>query len=1060
MVLDPIQDAIRQAPAAPEIGDILRRQRWRGIPYQELIEGYLLAGDLEAGVALGAKLQTRDFLAGDAARARVAWWAMPLARSLGDPRSWGILETRLLRLLLALGCHDVVAEHWLAARLEAEGAGEDAFGVLARELAGCGMGGVQTAVFALLRARPLVCSGRPTSAGRFLIGIDDEDLVEALESVLSMDPTAGVVAAQRGLELLFLLAPFQPARATAIAPFFVHAGFQDTGLGRLAAALGSKESFDAGRALKALGSDAGLRVEWLAQLAEIEPETWRERALDEARRFLQRAAAPAPHVAAAEPSRFVLDSHGKPARTALVPRPWPLGLAASSERAALAARTLLRHLGSEALEPIALAIRAPEGDASLQCALLAAAAAALGEASLPALEAACARGDSALRLHACHHLSTLESEVARCRFEEETAKGLEAAGDLDAGSFLDLFTGLEASPRLIDAALSLLRHDIKPLRDELVRLLAPHAGLAAERAAPLLESPIDGLRSRALQLLVGLEHPRAFEAIERHLEVEKNARIRNRVLRQIASKGREALGREVWTLETLERRLDAFRSDIERFRVPWLDEPWAGVRGLPPLRSVDGAELPPAAGRFFLWRQSRVNEVRPDPEAAAAATLIDRSAGGDFAAGVLDAFLRSTAKAGESWALAIAGLLGDDRLVPILVRQVDVWASESRAKMSERAAAALALIGSLKALQAVNAIAHRYRSRYPNVGKAAAGAFAAAAQRQGLSVEELGESIVPDFGFRAGQGRALEFAGRRIEARITGDFKLRYRDVGKDREIASLPQSAPAELREEMKGVAAAIRDLARSQVVRLEQLMVAGRRWPLERWRETYLEHPLHFLFASRIVWGDYDASGRLRGSFRVLEDGSLTGFDDEAYGWPAGGEIGIVHPLHLDAAAIESWRRHLADYDVDAPFPQIERPVVRLASAAEADHRLIRRVRGARINQLAFRGRAEKLGWRRGSMGESGSVLHYRRLFASAGIEVFLQTHGLFMGMGRDESIELGDACFVREGSVQVGSYLHDDPVNAMDTRPLRLGDVPPVIYSEAMGELERIAGVTAPR
>jgi len=42
-----------------------------------------------------------------------------------------------------------------------------------------------------------------------------------------------------------------------------------------------------------------------------------------------------------------------------------------------------------------------------------------------------------------------------------------------------------------------------------------------------------------------------------------------------------------------------------------------------------------------------------------------------------------------------------------------------------------------------------------------------------------------------------------------------------------------------------------------------------------------------------------------------------------------------------------------------------------------------------------------------------------------------------------------------VQIGSYVYDEPGDANDPRLVSYGDVPAIAFSEAMGDLARIAG-----
>jgi hypothetical protein len=116
---------------------------------------------------------------------------------------------------------------------------------------------------------------------------------------------------------------------------------------------------------------------------------------------------------------------------------------------------------------------------------------------------------------------------------------------------------------------------------------------------------------------------------------------------------------------------------------------------------------------------------------------------------------------------------------------------------------------------------------------------------------------------------------------------------------------------------------------------------------------------------------------------------------------------------------------------------------------------VDGTDLNALTFRGRAEKLGWSRGSVCDAGCVTAYRKIYSGAGVEAFLNIDGMYVGIGMEETIKLCEVFFVKAGSVQIGSYVYDEPRTENDPRLIAFADVPAVPFSETMGDLMKIAG-----
>ena len=113
---------------------------------------------------------------------------------------------------------------------------------------------------------------------------------------------------------------------------------------------------------------------------------------------------------------------------------------------------------------------------------------------------------------------------------------------------------------------------------------------------------------------------------------------------------------------------------------------------------------------------------------------------------------------------------------------------------------------------------------------------------------------------------------------------------------------------------------------------------------------------------------------------------------------------------------------------------------------------IAGTNVNGMTFKGRADRLAWTRGSVCDGGSITAYYKSFPGAEVDAFLRLDGLSMGIEMYDEIELEEAFFVPSGSVKTGSYLYDEPVDDSDDRLLSLGDIPPIVYSEVLGDLRK--------
>ena len=64
------------------------------------------------------------------------------------------------------------------------------------------------------------------------------------------------------------------------------------------------------------------------------------------------------------------------------------------------------------------------------------------------------------------------------------------------------------------------------------------------------------------------------------------------------------------------------------------------------------------------------------------------------------------------------------------------------------------------------------------------------------------------------------------------------------------------------------LRDIVKVQAYRLEQAMVTGRRWNIQEFEQLLVHHPLMVNLVRRLVWGGYDAKGKLLRTFRFTEE------------------------------------------------------------------------------------------------------------------------------------------------------------------------------------------------
>jgi Domain of unknown function (DUF4132) len=499
------------------------------------------------------------------------------------------------------------------------------------------------------------------------------------------------------------------------------------------------------------------------------------------------------------------------------------------------------------------------------------------------------------------------------------------------------------------------------------------------------------------------------------------------------------------------------------------------------LRWVTGEEVPAGVARYLLHRQARtrvnVNVAFPalDPRVAETLPLIDRASSGPFVQALLAAWTGRGAPANEAWVLALVAALGDDSAVAPLRRLLETLDKAVRRALALRVIDALAHLGSDMALAALDELA-RHTSR-TFLSAAAQRVLGDIAVRLGLSVDELGDHVVPRLGLDAHSRRVFAYGGprgRRFTACLGADRVLRLTDVH-GKKLTSLPRAGShddpacaAEALAAWRLLTSGLKATLAFQTDRLEEAMIARRSWPVARWRALFLEHPVLRTLSVSLVWGivAMDGIDRYDLLFRPLDDGTLTTLDDALVELPDAHMVRLAHPVDLDDETCVRWQEHLVDYEVSLPFPQLGRPVFRV-EATEVGKWWWEGCAGLSVPNATFTRRSQALGWRWSRTWfawGTGGADDVVKVYPAAGepaagdpasdIIAVLRTGGLPEWHDRfatDRATTF--RCLGFMPVPVVPPYNAPGPIWDEDYL-LPLGEVPPIIFSEAAASVQALA------
>jgi hypothetical protein len=583
----------------------------------------------------------------------------------------------------------------------------------------------------------------------------------------------------------------------------------------------------------------------------------------------------------------------------------------------------------------------------------------------------------------------------------------------------------------------------RQLRELVAKVVAEHDAGAESRAIELLNHKSADIRQTAALILTQFSSPAANEAISGTLNKETSDNARDILLQSVAGtlpvKADENFINEM--VEAAQQR-GKLTKPVE----PWLEE-----TSLPPLFDHSGRQISNERVRFLLYRMSRVKEMRSDIEARYIIQTIDKEKAGDFAMELIKLYMDKNAKPGYKWLMALAALLGDDSVVDKIRVTINRWMDENRYKMAEHGVGALALQGSDKALRWVEWYSRKYKSKKANVGAAALVALETAAEELGITIHELGDRVVPDFGFD-GLFKHFTVDGDEYRAFIDSNFKIAFFNEN-NKKLKTIPAAASAELKDEFKTIAKEVRDIVRSQSSRLEYYLIVQRRWNYEQWQKFFLQNPVMFIYATKLLWGVYDERGNLADTFLCDEDTSLVNMDGDEISPAPNALIGIVHPSQLDEASLRSWKKQFFDLSIESIFPQLERKLPDLKDL-DLSKSIIIKYKEKHMVTGSIRSVLERYGWHKGPTGDGGMLDSFNLLYADGVMEAILEVEGVGAGYGWGGDEKLGRVYIIDKSKIKERWF--NPPQNDSDDRLIKLKNVPPIFLSEMLAAIESVKEV----
>jgi hypothetical protein len=354
------------------------------------------------------------------------------------------------------------------------------------------------------------------------------------------------------------------------------------------------------------------------------------------------------------------------------------------------------------------------------------------------------------------------------------------------------------------------------------------------------------------------------------------------------------------------------------------------------------------------------------------------------------------------------------------------------------------------------------RTKYPKIKARIDARLNEAAAMAGISRQTLDELTVPTHDldadgrvrYRVGDGEAI--------IRIASARKVAIDWIGQGGKDLKAPSAAMKADGNAVKTVRDAAKELEADisiQPARVQRLYLEDRTWPIEKWRECYLDHPLVGWFARRLIWWvEMEPGGRIAA---FADDAGDLRDVSGALVSSGGATIRLWHPIDTTMEAVDAWRDRLEAIEIVQPFAQAWREVYALTDAERATGTYSNRWAAhiLRQHQAMTLGRIH--GWR---------VTH--RMWVDAPNDepwhLMIPAHGLVAdywveGAGGDDPEVTESAAYVHVLTDRVQFHTMEEPSHDCAPRPPReravpLAEIPPLVFSEVMRQADLMTSVAS--
>lgn len=367
-------------------------------------------------------------------------------------------------------------------------------------------------------------------------------------------------------------------------------------------------------------------------------------------------------------------------------------------------------------------------------------------------------------------------------------------------------------------------------------------------------------------------------------------------------------------------------------------------------------------------------------------------------------------------------------------------------------------LGAMESSQAISQLARlRAKVKYTIALRLIEKCLREAAERSGLTVDHLEDLAVPSYPLDAEAKSEVNVGDCTATIRLSEDGEVGVVWRNAESKLVKVPPShIKKTFPKDVKSVAALAKELGeayRAQRYRLESSFMETRSMSLAHWRKYFIDHSLLGLIGRRLIWVFSNEHGWERSGLYGKDE--MRDSRGEMFDPGAATKVRLWHPLSSPSSELQQWRERIFNERVRQPFRQAFREFYQMTEGERQTKMYSNRFAGMVMRQHQFSSLCRDRRWNYRLMGAGFDGFNVpTKVLPSWSMHV-----EFYVDLPADRKPSLRESALGEQSQSGINLFLGSDQVRFYrDRREVALDEVPAIVYSEVMRDIDLFTSVSA--